>query len=360
MLTRKFMTLGAFFIVPTLCAADDSFSHVSGYYAEGPLPLEIVCPAGGYFLAPDGQLLKREMALTGVNTTAGYQCNWTDGFATCVSGAVQDGQLVVDAALPDTRFQRLTDIGGGSIVLSNMDGKGTPKQFNLCPPDFDTLTAKATPAAFAALPPPARVADGPQDPAAATWALWADIDMKPLGVTGIYAMFPRTSQSKMITDMVANIPAAQLKDMAAQYGFDTENATPERILLAIESEGCTKNPVVFTSDGLMINVGVDKRSDGSYAGLIDGVAGCQITDGQLSCTRGQKVDGIWKPDPNRAAFAWLWVTDRGEAPWLCDPNLGADNPNACAELIQCADTTSNVAMRQGGMLTDLTNWRPGQ
>lgn len=331
-------------------AQDGPFAAQSGYYHDSLLPAQMSCPLSGLYLAADGQLLERGMGVSGVSTTGGHLCAW-DGptHAICTPGTMEDGVLVVPDTSGQGRSRRLTILPEGDLALTAPDGGGRPEVYRACPETFESMTPGATPEAFAAAPPPVRQADAADLP-------WAGYTRAPLPVEGVYVMFPRTQQSEAMVNMIANVPPAQLARMAAQQGLPEDQATPEAMIAALETEGCQTRPYVVTRSGQLLRLTIAGQDD--KRARIDEVSTCLLADGTLSCTRSRKAgDGFL---PSDDGFQFLWDARSDGGPRLCDPSRGIDDPNACAELISCPAEVSGIPVRTGGTVADLLDWWPGQ
>ncbi|SFI47837.1 hypothetical protein [Jannaschia pohangensis] len=330
-------------------AQDEPFAADTGYFHDKLLPPDLACPTSGWFLAGDGQFLSRDMGLSGVTTTGGYLCDWASAdHAMCRIGTVEDGGLAVPATDGKRDIKRLTFLPDGELALTREDGGGRPTLLRRCPATFEVMMPGATPEAFAATPPPVRQADPQEGP-------WSDVTQEALPVTGVYAIFPRTAQSRQMLEMFSNLPPEALAMAAAEDGLDPDEVTPETIVGLVETETCRRSPYVVTESGQLLEL---RLNDDATEARINTVSSCTLDGDRLTCTRADKSGQGFIPG-TRNQTSWLWDLPETGGPILCNPDLGRDHPNSCSQLIACPAEVLAVPVRDGGDVGGLTTWWPG-
>lgn len=330
----------------------DPFAEFAGHFHEQTLPAEILCPASGFVLFADGQLLERGIGAGGVETKGGYLCQESTGYASCAEGDIVNNALVVPSA-PDS-VKRLTLLDKDTVALGKLDGSGQPMMLARCPADFTTMIPSATPAAFLATPPPATAPD-----TFSTGDAWADVPLAPLSDIGVFAFFPRTAQSAQMIEMMAKLPIDQIPDNLMPEGVDREDLTPEVLTQMTETESCGIAPKVLTRDGLLVEVDIRRPNNGQAFALVTAVSSCGVSNGLMTCARTRKGDLGYIPDNSKGTFAFSHYPEPDGAAYICNPDLGRDHPNSCTQPVACPAEFLSVPVKDFGItLGELPDWSP--
>lgn len=335
------------------------FADYAGHFVEQSLPTEILCPASGFVLFADGQLLERAIGPGGITTNAGYLCRHDGRHATCTKGEIMDDALVITPSA--NQFKRLTLLNADTIALGKTDGSGQPMMLGRCPADFAPMLATATAADF--LTPPSAVIGTDLDvsPQTAMASAWSDIALAPLPEVGVFALFPRTQQSQGMVEMMVNLPIDQVPDNLLPDGVDRSELTPARLTEMLETEACGRSPKVFTRDGLLIELTIRETASAGRFANVDAVSICGQADSLLTCTRTRKDDTGFVPDETKGSFTYGYHPEPEGAAYLCNPDLGRDHPNSCAQLVNCPASFLDVDVRDFGVrLGDLPEWSPAK
>ena len=333
------------------------FADYAGHFVEQGLPTEILCPASGFVLFEDGQLLERSIGPNGVETKAGYLCRQDAGQVTCTGGEIANGGLVLTRAAD--QFKRLSLLSLDTIGFGKLDGSGQPTMLSRCPADFTAMLPNATAADFLTSPPAMIGGDLELTPQTAAASVWGNVSMTPLPDVGVFAFFPRTDQSAAMVEMMANMPVDQIPENVMPPNFDRSELTPERLTELFETEACGNDPKVFTRDGLLLQMSIrESTSIGPFA-VVDSVSICGVADGILTCSRTEKKDAGFVPDESKGSFSFGYHPEPEGAAYLCNPDLGRDHPNSCTQPVMCPSSYLDVPVKDLDVrLGDLPNWSP--